>query len=539
MTVLVQAPPEKIALLAELQERKRQIEADRARNLDVFAALGFTPNPGPQTQFLSLPDDNLDVLFGGAAGGSKSLSLFMYALRACVRYPGLQAFWFRRTFPELQQSVLRTLMRYQYAKALNARWNEGKYELKINGSILTFGHAKNAQEASALLSAEINLLIIDERTTLPPDVVDLLYTRVRSGVESVPCLGIRSGTNPGDIGHSRVLADYIEPTGHGEREINPDANGRRRMFIQSRLADTPQLGEEYRRNLAGMPEKLRKAYLDGDWSVFAGQVFDEWRYERHVMRPFEIPAEWTRFNGIDGGYRAPWCCIWGAEDPDGRLWVYRELYASGVGETDQAKQILAAETAAGGERIAVRYADDALWSVTGESKPSAALYQQAGVHITPAGKGPGSRITRVRRTRTYLADAAACAHHRQMGWATCPLMHVFTVCENLIRTLPMLPHEKKGNPEDVDTKTEDHAYDALSYMLVNLGGGGEAWLKWARRKAAEAAAETAAAAEPLALPAPAPQPDGEGEDIADEPDPAALLRQARNAAVRAGQGSWR
>lgn len=508
------------------------------QDVDVFGLMGFTPNPGPQTQFLSLPDDNLDILFGGAAGGSKSLSLFFYTLRACTRYPGLQAFWFRRTFPELEQSVLRILMRYRYAKALNCRWNDSKHELKwpgSNGSILTFGHAKNVQEASALLSAEVNLLVLDERTTLPPDVVDLLYTRVRSGVEGVPCLGIRSGTNPGDIGHSRVVADYIEPTGHGEREINPDANGRRRMFIQSRLADTPQLGEEYRRNLAGMPEKLRKAYLDGDWSVFAGQVFDEWRYERHVMRPFEIPAEWKRFNGIDGGYRAPWCVIWGAEDPDGRLWVYRELYAAGVGETDQAKQILAAE--AGGEKVAVRYADDALWAVTGESKPSAALYAQAGVHITPAGKGPGSRITRVRRTRTYLDEAPACAHHRQLGWLSCPLMHVFTVCENLIRTLPTLPHEKKGNPEDVDTKTEDHAYDALSYMLVNLGGGAEAWLAWAKKHAELATGGPSApptATDPIVIP---------GELVPADADPGPPVpvdarREARNAAVRANRGTW-
>lgn len=436
---------------------------------DVFEKLGFTPNPGPQTRFLSLPDENIDVLFGGAAGGSKSYSLLIYALRACVRFPGLQVFWFRRTFPELQQSVLRLLTRLAFAKALGAKWNGGTYELRFpSGSVLTFGHAKNMQEASALLSAEINLLIIDERTTILPDVVDMLYTRVRTGVPGVPCLGIRSGTNPGDIGHSRVLADYIEATNHGEREIT-DANGRRRIFIQSRIGDTPQLGADYLRNLAGLPEKLRKAYMEGDWSVFAGQAFGEWRYDRHVIQPFAIPDTWTRYNGIDGGFRAPWCTMWGALDPDGRIWFYREIYKPGVGETDQAKRILAAE--APGEHVAVRYADDSMWVVSGESKASAAIYAENGVHLTPAGKGPGSRVTRVRRTRTYLAEAPACPHHRALGWDTCPLAHFFPQCENLIRTLPTLPHASTGDPEDVDTKAEDHAYDAMSYLLINLGGG--------------------------------------------------------------------
>ena len=438
-------------------------------NMDVFGVMGFTPNPGPQTRFLSLPDENIDVLYGGAAGGSKSTSLLFYALRACVRHPGLQAFWFRRSFPELDHSVLQLLARYAYAKPLGCRWRADKHELSFqNGSTLSFCHAKNLQEASAFLSAEVNLLLIDERTTLPPDVVDLLYTRVRSGTPGVPVLGVRSATNPGEIGHSRVLADYIEPTHHGELELL-DANQRRRIFIQARATDTPQLGAEYVRNLSGLPEKLRRAYLEGDWTVFAGQVFGEWRYDRHVVEAFNIPDTWKRFNGIDGGYRAPWCTMWAAEDPDGRVWFYREIYETQVGETEQAKRILAVEE--DGEHVAVRFADDSMWNVTGEGKPSADIYAEQGVHLTRAGKGPGSRITRVRRTRTYLADAPACAHHRALGWETCPLMHVFPACENLIRTLPTLPHSATGDPEDVDTKAEDHAYDAASYLLINLDTG--------------------------------------------------------------------
>ena len=280
---------------------------------DAFQKLGFVPNPGPQARFLALPDDDLDVLYGGAAGGSKSTSLLMYAIRSCVRYPGLQAFWFRRTFPELQQSVLRMLARYGFAKALGARWNEGKFELRFgNGSILTFAHAKNVQEASALLSAEIQLLLIDERTTMPPGVVDLLYSRVRSGVPGVPVLGIRSATNPGHIGHGRVKADYIKATDHGKREIFRDKHGRRRIFIQARLTDTPQLGDEYRRNLAGLDERLRRAYEDGDWDTFEGQMFPELTWDRHVVEPFGLPQSWKRYLGVDWGFTNPWAACWWA-----------------------------------------------------------------------------------------------------------------------------------------------------------------------------------------------------------------------------------
>jgi hypothetical protein len=465
---LILAPAEKLQRLAELRERLRLQEAEKLRKTDPFAKLGFAPNPGPQTRFLSLPDENIDVLFGGAVGGSKSTSLLMYAIRACTRYPGLQAFWFRRTFPELEHSVVRLLGRYGFARALGCRWRADKHELRFpNGSTLTFAHAKNVKEATAFLSAEINLLLIDERTTLPPDVVDLLYTRIRTGVPGVPVLGCRSATNPGDVGHSRVLTDYIDATGHGEREITDD-NNRRRIFIQSRIGDTPQLGADYLKNLAGLPEKLRKAYLEGDWTVFAGQVFDEWRHARHVVKPFTLPESWKRYSGTDWGFAAPWCTLWLAVDEDGRVYVYRELYAAQVGETQQAQRIVEAEA---GEQVAVRYADDAMWATRGELKSVADVYAENGCHLTKAGKGPDSRIARVQRMHTYLGEAPACPSHRAQGWETCPKVHVFPVCANLIRTLPTLPHPTTGNPEDVDTNAEDHAYDALTYALVNLGTG--------------------------------------------------------------------
>jgi hypothetical protein len=440
--------------------------------VDVFKLLGFEANPGPQTRFLDLPDENLDVLYGGAAGGSKSTSLLLYALRACTRYPGLQAFWFRRTFPELQQSVLRMLARYQYGKPLGCRWNESKFELQwASGSILTFGHAKNVQEASALLSAEINLLLIDERTTLPPPVVDLLYSRVRSGVAGVPCLGIRSATNPGEIGHARVKADYVEATGHGEHEIASDKHGRRRIFLQARAVDTPQLGEEYRRSLEGLPGKFRKAYLEGDWNTFEGQVFPELSWDRHVVKPFTIPPTWTRYTGTDWGYTNPWATGWFAVDEDGRVWLYREIYQTQVGEVDQAKRILAAEEP--GEHISIRWADDSMWAVRGDAAPISQIYAENGVHLTPAGKGPGSRVAGWQRIHTYLADAPACPHHRAQGWETCPKLHVFTTCTNWFDELSNLPHATIGNPEDADTKAADHLADLTRYVLLNLGAGPE------------------------------------------------------------------
>ena len=187
------------------------------------------------------------------------------------------------------------------------------------------------------------------------------------------------------------------------------------------------------------------------------------------MKPFTLPSSWQRYVGVDWGFRAPWAVGWFAVDEDGRVWVYREIYETQVGEADQAKRILAAEGP--DERIVSRFADDAMWATRGDAKEIAAVYADEGCHLTPAGKGPGSRIAGWQRIHSYLADAPACPHHRAMGWETCPRMHVFTTCPKWFEELSNLPHAQTGNPEDADTRAPDHLADLTRYVLLNLGTG--------------------------------------------------------------------
>jgi hypothetical protein len=198
-------------------------------------------------------------------------------------------------------------------------------------------------------------------------------------------------------------------------------------------------------------------------------MFSEWRHDRHTLAPIGLPSSAKRYMSLDWGFTAPWAVVWGAQDEDGRVWIYRELYATQVGEADQAKRILGAE--ADDEEVGPRWADDSVFDTRGDAKPIAQVYAENGVHLEKAGKGPGSRIIGWQRIHSMLKEGPACPHHRAQGWETCPMMHVFTTCTELIRTLPTLPHATKGNPEDADTKAEDHAPDALRYLVINIGGG--------------------------------------------------------------------
>lgn len=478
----------RLAKLLELQ--RLRAKSDKARSVqqstvDVFGVLGFEPvckprvearldgvpeadlpppcGQCPQERFLAAPDLDSDILYGGAGGGGKSWSLLAYAMRSCVRYPGLQAFWFRRSFPELNQSVLRTLARYGYARGLGARWDGSKYELRFpGGSVLTFNHAKNLQEAAALSSAEINLLLLDERTTIPPDVVDFLYTRVRSGVVGVPCLGIRSASNPGHIGHSVVKDGYVDATDYGTKTI-VDGAGRPRSFIPAKATDNPYVGD-YEKTLGGIADPdLRARIRDGDWSAMPDAAFPDWKHDRVVVPAFTIPDSWARYGGMDYGWAAPSVYLLAGRDNDGRLWFYREVTMVQTAEQEQARRILEANE---GRHIRAIAADPAMWGKAGSAKPPADQMAMAGLHLQ---KADNDRLGGKARMHTYLAEGPACPIHREQGWATCPTLHVLDgACPKFVKTMGNLTRDPT-RPEDVDTDGPDHWYDAGRYLVMAIG----------------------------------------------------------------------
>jgi len=435
---------------------------------DVFAEIGYTPTER-QAEFHSATE--FDLLFGGSLGGGKSRALMAEALRAAALHPGIRIGAFRRTYGELKESLVPELAAMNFGAGVGGRWNGTDYELKFaNGSLLMLRYAENLVDATRRQGGQYQLLLFDERTLTPPDVIGFLESRLRSGRADIPVLGIRSTANPGGPGHGAVRARYIDGTNYGA-DVVTDHAGRTVRFIPSSMRDNPHLDDGYRQRLLALPDDLRKAFLDGDWGVFSGQMFTALRRERHVIDPLDLPATWRRYNGVDWGFAAPWAVVWAAVDEDGRVWCYRELYATQVGEADQARRILAAEQ--DGELVGPRFADDAMWAKRGDAKAIAAVYAENGVHLTPAGKGAGSRVVGWQRVRSYLEEAPACPHHRALGWDTCPKLHMFSTLPNLYRELQDLPYATKGNPEDADTDASDHIADAVRYLLANLGQGPE------------------------------------------------------------------
>lgn len=216
------------------------------------------------------------------------------------------------------------------------------------------------------------------------------------------------------------------------------------------------------------PERYKVAGL-GEWGIAEGQFFDQWRADKHVVKPFKIPQNWLRFRSMDWGSARPYAVHWWAVDYDGNLWCYRELYGWGgkpnVGTGETAKQVGAKIAALESREENVSYGvlDNACWAATGVTGPSIAEELNAEInkkHLVTFGKSSKGRIEGANALKSRLAG------NKMTDGSYKPAIYVFSNCIHLIRTLPMLAHDK-SKPETYDTKGEDHAVDSAVYACLS------------------------------------------------------------------------
>ncbi|OLC97062.1 MAG: hypothetical protein AUH86_08445 [Acidobacteria bacterium 13_1_40CM_4_58_4] len=252
-------------------------------------------------------------LFGGAAGPGKTKALLWEAIGQANEVAGCDTLLLRRTYPELESSLL-SYFRRDVPRSLYKSYNESKHVVTWkNGSTTRFGYCRNENDVYQYQGAEFLFIGVDELTHFTLKQWQFLTSRNRCPVPGSVCT-MAGATNPGNLGHAWVKAlwvDHMPPAGF-ERPNLYDA--RDYDFIRARLDDNPIYANdtEYRRTLETLPEHLRRAFLEGDWDVFAGQYFDIFDYGRHTARPEEIRLEpwWPRWISVDWGFQHPSAVYW-------------------------------------------------------------------------------------------------------------------------------------------------------------------------------------------------------------------------------------
>jgi len=427
----------------------------------------FEPNEGPQYSFLAAPEK--EVLYGGAAGGGKSFAMLMDLLRY-ANNGNHRALLLRRTLAELTELIDKSKQVYPRAFP-GAKFKESiKTWVFPSGATALFSYVDQDDDVYRYQGMAFSWIGIDELGHYPsPFVWNYLRSRLRTTDPEIETY-MRATANPGGVGGWWIKKMFIDPappdesffatdTESGKTLVFGNTHERageplfRRKFIPARLTDNPYLMQdgEYEMMLMSLPEVQRKRLLEGDWNVAEGAVFSEFNAQVHIVRPEEIPYNWTRIRACDYGFSAPSCVLWGAIDWDGCIWIYRELYQTRLTAEELAKVIL--ELEAYDPNITSSVLDRSCWNKMGLGKSIAQTMIEQGLRWLPSNSDRMQGKQEVHRR--LLVD--------EYGQ---PKLRIFNTCTNLIRTLPSLPMSKT-NSEDVDTKAEDHAYDALRYMFMS------------------------------------------------------------------------
>jgi phage terminase large subunit len=409
-----------------------------------------------------------ELLISGAAGTGKSVGALMKVHLAMLSTPGARALLARKTHASLTASTLVTFRQNVAAEALTAgivKYYGGSgaeaaaYRYR-NGSTIVVG---GLDRPSRLLSTEYDLAMVDEATETDPEDIDTIITRLRHGRLSYQQLLMC--TNPaGPTHHLKARADA----------------GRARM-LYSRHEDNPRMFQDGAWTLYGQTYLARLETLTGvryqrmrwgKWVAAEGLVYPDWDPAVHLVDRMPPGSEnWQRWWGIDFGFSNPFVLLCFAEDPDGRLWLYRQIYMSHRLVEDHAKQIKAI------------VCPDGVWReprprgivADHDAEDRATFERHFGMSTTPARKSVSDGVqamqARLRvqpdgKTRFYVVRGSLVERDPELVEAKKPTCFEDEIAEYV------WPHDVKPDKRENPVKENDHAMDTGRYVTAERDLGG-------------------------------------------------------------------
>lgn len=398
-----------------------------------------------------------EVLYGGAAGGGKSYGQLVDAMMYALKYPGSKQIIFRRTYAELEKSLIRVAYSlfpkqiYNYQKTAHT----GTF---VNGSLIDFAYCDNETDVYRYQSAEYDVIRFDELTHFTESMYVYLISRCR-GANNYP-KHIKSTTNPGGIGHSWVKSRFVDIGEFGKVHKKGTTT---RVFIPATVYDNKflmQKDPDYVKRLENLDERDKRALLMGDWDLQQGRFFESFNRELHEVTPFELPKNISYYIALDYGldmlaaYKI-------AIDSMGYAYVISEVYegkdsgSDGLIVSEAAKRILALIA---NDKVRAIYAPPDLWNRQKDSgKSIAELFYENGVSLT---RVSNDRVAGWMCLKEWLHPTT-----NESGKPSARLK-IFSNCVNLLRTMGALSCDSI-NPSDCAKTPHEltHAPDALRYFV--------------------------------------------------------------------------
>ena len=421
------------------------------------------------------------LFYGGAKLGGKSHLIRAKEVYRRLKYPGTTGVIIRRTFPELLSNHIRRFWRdYPYTK----QWYKASEKAIYypNGSITEFKHLQNTSDVYDYQGIEYDDITVDEATQHEEEIFKILKTSLRSDPATIANNpGFKNSFlltgNPGGRGHSWVKRIFVD------KKFNPDETALDYHFIQAKIYDNPiamKANPQYLKNLQDLPGDIRRAYLDGDWDIFIGQFFSDFRRDIHVIEPIKIENEWGKWFSVDWGYSPhPYHIGFYAKDFEGNIFKYRELSGIETPPADLAQRFLDVSKEDVGLKLGV--GDTQMWAQNpfqqpkkGEAPTDKSIAAQFNAVIGKENKfmyqANKERITGWAELRSLMkwdaelnADGTRCFTRK-------PKFYIFSTCPETIGAYPDQIHSEL-RPEDMLKQDGDDPCDTDRYAVMGIKGG--------------------------------------------------------------------
>lgn len=408
-----------------------------------------------------------EVLLCGPAGTGKSYGALWKMHLCALANPGMAGLMVRKTHVSLTATGLVTFREHIAKDAIETglvRWYGGSSEkppayIYANGSTITVG---GMDKPDKVMSSEFDLIFVQESTELTIEDWEKLNTRARNGKMSF----------------QQLIADCNPqmPT-HWLKKRCDDG---RTVMLHSRHEDNPVLfspdgqvtvrGAAYLAlldNLTGVRYlRLRK----GQWAAAEGVIYEDWSEDLHLTDRKILPYEWTRMWSIDFGYTNPFVWQMWAIDPDGRMWLEKEIYRSKTLVEDHCKRILEVVTKQDG--VTWKYPKPRSIVCDHDAEDRATFERHIGLSTRPAQKTVSDGIQAVQarlrpagdgKPRLFICRNALVDRDEELAAAGKPISTQQEI-PGYVWTPGLDGRPVKEDP----LKLDDHGADALRYLCAEL-----------------------------------------------------------------------
>ena len=428
---------------------------------------------GAARTLLAKRDD--EVVLSGPAGTGKSRACLEKLNLAMLKYPKARALIVRKTATSLTNTALVTFDKQVVPEALKTglvSWYGGSAREPAqyrypNGSTVNVG---GMDKATRVMSADYDLIYVQEATELSVADWEALTTRLRNGV--MPYQQLISDCNPDAPTHwLKQRADSAKVTMLFSRhEDNP--------ILFTEAGELTERGIAYIGRLDALTGVRYHRLRHGRWTAAEGAIYDFDPAVHLVDKLPEGSQDWARYWSVDFGFTHPFVLQRWAQDPDGRLWLYAETYRTGLTLDQHVKNLMSELTDDKGNWLEPK--PQRIVADSEDPEGRVVLQRELGLPVQPAKKGPGSvnagiqavqrrlRVADDGKPRILFVRNAVHSRDAELVSASKPCC-----------TVDEIPgYVWKDGTREEPVKDEDDGCDALRYLVSDRDLRGEARVRW-------------------------------------------------------------